>query len=206
VAGELSDGGGAGGLLEAGEGVVDGGVSLLDFALIETAEKGGLEGGEFLRGGWSFAEVAAEVFGGAVPDVCEGGFAVGEELGVGGEEGQRAAGVEDDADELGEVDGVDLLVAGVDAEEDGGGSVLEGVGGVVGVGEVVAGEGEDELGVGGGEDALVAMDGGGVAGVPEGFDEGGEGGMRVALEVEHRSASFETTSEWDEKPSRMKRL
>ncbi len=44
------------------------------------------------------------------------------------------------ADELGEVDGVDVLVAGVEAEEDGGGGVLEGVGGVVGVGEVVAGE------------------------------------------------------------------
>ena len=74
------------------------------------------------------------------PDVFEGGFAVGEELGVGGEEGQGAAGVEGDADELGEIDGVDLLVAGVEAEEDGGGGVLERVGGVVGVGEVVAGK------------------------------------------------------------------
>ena len=48
--------------------------------------------------------------------------------------------MEEDADEFGEVDGVDLLVAGVEAEEEGGGGVLEGVGGVVGVGEVVAGE------------------------------------------------------------------
>jgi hypothetical protein len=60
-------------------------------------------------------------------------------LGVFGEEGCGAAGVEEDADEFAEVDGVDLLVVGVDAEEEGGGGVLEGVGGVVGVGEVVAG-------------------------------------------------------------------
>ena len=46
------------------------------------------------------------------------------------------------------------------------------------------------------EDALVAVDvGGGVAGVPEGLDEGGEGGMRVALEIEHASASLGRTSE-----------
>jgi hypothetical protein len=78
--------------------------------------------------------------GGAAPEVGEVGFAVGEELGVFGEEGCGAAGVEEDADEFAEVDGVDLLVVGVDAEEEGGGRVLEGVGGVVGVGEVVAGE------------------------------------------------------------------
>ncbi len=93
-----------------------------------------------MRWCWGFAEVAAEVFGGAAPDIFEGGLAVGEELSVGGEEGQGAGGVERDADEFGEVDGVDLLVAGVDAEEEGGGCVLEGIGGVVGVGEVVAGE------------------------------------------------------------------
>ena len=95
--------------------------------------------------------------------------------------------MEGDADELGEVDGVDLLVAGVEAEEDAGGGVLEGVGGVVGVGEVVASEGDDDLSVGAGEDTLVAVGGVGVAGVPEGLDEGCEGGMRAALEVEHAS-------------------
>ena len=89
----------------------------------------------------------------------EFGFAVGEELGVFGEEGQGAAGVEEDADEFAEVDGVDLLVVGVEAEEEGGGGVLEGVGGVVGVGEVVASEGDDDLGVAVGEDALVAVGG-----------------------------------------------
>ena len=78
-------------------------------------------------------------------------------------------------------------MAGVEAEEDGGGGVLEGVGGVVRVGEVVAGEGDDDLSVGAGEDALVVVDGVGVAGVPEGLDEWGEGGMRAALEVEHAS-------------------
>ena len=103
--------------------------------------------------------------------------------------------MEGDADEFGEIDGVDLLVAGVEAEEDGGGGVLEGVGGMVGVGEVVAGEGDDDLSVGAGEDTLVAVGGVGVAGVPEGLDEGCEGGMRAALEIEHASASLGGTSE-----------
>ena len=148
-----------------------------------------------MRAGVGFAEVVAEVGGGAAPDVFEGGFAVGEEVGVVGEEGEGAAGVEEDADEFGEVDGVDLLVMGVEAEEDGGGCVLEGVDGVVGVGEVVAGEGDDDLGVAVGEDALVAVGGVGVAGVPEGLDEGCEGGMGGALEVEHASTSVWRPSE-----------
>lgn len=105
--------------------------------------------------------------------------------------------MEDDADELGEVDGVDLLVAGVDAEEDAGGGVLEGIEGVAGVGEVVASEREDDLGSAGGEDALVAVGGVRVAGVPEAFDEGREGGLRVVLEIEHASASVWSTSEGD---------
>lgn len=89
--------------------------------------------------------------------------------------------MEEDADEFGEVDGVDLLVVGVEAEEEGGGGVLERVGGVVGVGEVVAREGYDDLGVAVGEDALVAVSGLGVGGVPKGLDEGCEGGMGAAL-------------------------
>ena len=103
--------------------------------------------------------------------------------------------MEEDADEFGEIDGVDLLVMGVEAEEEGGGCVLERVDGVVGVGEVVAGEGDDDLGAAIGEDALVAVGGVGVAGVPEGLDEGGEGGMGAALEVEHASTSGWGTSE-----------
>ncbi len=67
--------------------------------------------------------------------------------------------MKDGSDELGEVDGVDQLVAGVDAEEDGWGGVFQRVGGVVGVGEVVAGERDDDLGAAGGENALVAMGG-----------------------------------------------
>jgi len=58
---------------------------------------------------------------GAAPEGFEWGFAVGEEAGVIGQEGHGAAGVEEDADEFAEIDGVDLLVVGVDAEEDGGG-------------------------------------------------------------------------------------
>ena len=85
-----------------------------------------------------FAEVVAEVLGGAAPEDGEVGFAVGEELSVFGEKRQGAAGVEEDADEFAEVDGVDLLVVRVDAEEERGGGVLERVGGVVGVGEVIA--------------------------------------------------------------------
>jgi hypothetical protein len=61
-------------------------------------------------------------------------------VGAVGDEGEGSAGVEGDADELGEVDGVDVLVDGVEAEEDGGWSGRERVGGVVSVGEVVAGE------------------------------------------------------------------
>ncbi len=106
-----------------------------------------------------------------------------------GKKGRVPPGWKDDADEFGEVDGVDVLVAGVEAEEDGCGCVLERVCGVVGVGEVVAGEGDDDLGVAVGQDALVAVRGGWVAGVPEGFDVRAEGGMRAALEVEHASAS-----------------
>jgi hypothetical protein len=69
--------------------------------------------------------------------------------------------VEEDADEFAEVDGIDLLMVGVEAEEKSGGGVLERVGGVVGVGEVVAGERDDELGVAVGENALVAVRGSG---------------------------------------------
>jgi hypothetical protein len=143
VAGEGGDGGGAGGLLEAGERVVDGGGAALGFAFFAFAEavaEGEVEEVKFLCWGGGFAEVVAEVLCGAAPEGGEVGFTVGEEIGVFGEEGCGAAGVEEDADEFAEVDGVDVLVARVDAEEDGGWSVLEGVSGVVGVGEVVAGE------------------------------------------------------------------
>jgi hypothetical protein len=81
------------------------------------------------------------------------------------------------------------MVVGVEAEEDGGGGVLERVDGVVGVGEVVAGEADDDLGVAGGEDALVEVCGVGVADLPQGFDEGSECGMGMTLTVEHASTS-----------------
>ena len=143
VAGEGGDGGGAGGLVEAVEGVIDGGGPALGFAFFALAEavaEGEVEEVE-LTGDWlGFAEVVAEILRGAAPEGDEVGFAVGEEGSAFGEEGGGAAGVEEDADEFAEVDGVDVLVVRVDAEEDGGWSVLEGVGGVVGVGEVVAGE------------------------------------------------------------------
>jgi hypothetical protein len=188
-AGELGDGGGAGGGVEMGEGVVEDGVAVLVPAEGEASEEREFEEGEFLFGGGGFAEVVAEVEGGAAPEIVEGGFAVGEDAGVVGEEGQRAAGMEDKADELGEVDGVDLLVAGVDAEEDGCGCVGERIDGIVGVGEVVPGQGDDDLGAAGGKNSLVTVDGVRVAGVPEGFDEGAEGGMGEVLEIEHASAS-----------------
>jgi len=196
-AGELGDGGGAGRRVEMGEGVVEDGVAALMFAERESSEEREFEEVKFLFGGWGFAEFVAEVEGGAAPECIEGGFAVGEEAGVVGEERYGAAGVEDDADELGEVDGVDLLVAGVDAEEDACGGVVERAGEVVGVGEVVAGEGENDLGSAGGEDALVAVGGVRVADVPEGFDEGCEGGMGDVLKVKHASASGCGTSEGD---------
>jgi hypothetical protein len=181
--------------VELGEGEVDDGVAVWSFALAEAMAEGEVEEIEFLRGGGGFAKVVAKVGCGSAPDVFEGGFAVGEGVGVVGEEGQGAAGVEEDADEFGEVDGVDLLVVGVDAEEDGGGRVLERVGGVVGVGEVVAGEGDDDLGAADGEDALKVVRGLRVAGVPEGFDEGGESGMGRTLKIKHASTSWERPSE-----------
>ncbi len=186
-AGELGDGGGAGGGVEMGEGVVEDGVAAMVFAEGEASEEGEFEESELLLGSGGFAEIVAEVEGGATPEIVEGGFVVGEGAGVFGKEGGGAAGAEDYADELGEVDGVDLLVAGVDAEEYSGGGVLEGVDWIAGVGEVVAREREDDLGSAGGENTLVAVGGVGVASVPEGFDERREGGMRVVLEIEHRS-------------------
>ena len=134
VTGECGDGGGAGGLAQVGECVVDGGDALLDFAFAEAVAEGEVEEVEFSGGCVGFAEVVAEVGGGVAPEGLERGFAVGEGVGVVGEEGQGAAGVEEDTDEFGEIDGVDLLMVGVEAEEEGGGCVLEGIGGMVGVG------------------------------------------------------------------------
>ena len=176
-------------MVEAGEGEVDDGVAMWSFALAEAMAEGEVEEIEFLCGGRGFAEVVAEVGCGSAPDLFEGGFAVGEGVGVVGEEGLGAAGVEEDADELGEVDGVDLLMVRVDAEKDGGGRVLERVGGVVGVGEVVAGERDDELGAADGEDAFKVVRGVRIAGVPEAFDEGGESGMGRTLKIKHASTS-----------------
>ena len=139
VAGEFGDGGVGGRALDFGEGVVDGGGAALGAGFGEAMAEGEVEEIEFLFGGGGLAEVVAEVEGGAAPEFVEAGFGVGEEVGAVGEEGDGSAGMEGDADEFGEVDGVDELVVGVDAEEDGCGLGVEGVGGVVGVGEVVAG-------------------------------------------------------------------
>ena len=105
--------------MEFGEDVIDGGASTLGFAFGEAIAEREVEEVEFAGGGGGFAEVVAEIGGGAAPEVVEGGFTVGEEVGVVGEEGYGATGVEEDADEFAEVDGVDLLVTGVDAKEDG---------------------------------------------------------------------------------------
>jgi len=102
-----------------GEGVVEDGVAVLVFAEGEAREEGVFEERKFLFGGGGLAEVVAEVEGSAAPEIVEACFAVGEDAGVVGEEGHSAAGMEDDADELSEVDGVDLLIAGEDAKEDG---------------------------------------------------------------------------------------
>jgi hypothetical protein len=199
VAGEFGDGKAAGRTMEVGEGVVDGGASEGNSAFAETMAEREVEEVEFAGGGRGFAEVVAEVGCGSAPDVFEGGFAVGEGVGAVGEEGQGAAGVEEDADELGEVDGVDLLVVGVDAEKDGGGGGFERIRGMVGVGEVVAGEADDDLGAAGGEDAFVAMCGLRVACVPECLDEGGESGMGRTLKIKHASTSWERPSDMVER-------
>ena len=101
--------------------------------------------------------------------------------------------MEGDANEFGEIDGVYLLVSGVEAEEDRCGGVGQWVDEVVGIGEVVAGERDDDLSVACGEDALVAVGGVGVTGVPERSDERGKDGMGAALQIEHASTSQETT-------------
>jgi hypothetical protein len=199
VACEFGDGKGAGRAMEVGEGVVDGGASEGNSAFAETMAEREVEEVEFAGGGRGFAEVVAQVCCCVAPEIFEGGFAVGEGVGAVGEEGQGAAGVEEDADELGEVDGVDLLVVGVDAEKDGGGGGFERVCGMVGVGEVVAGEADDDLGAADGEDTLKVVCGLRVAGVPEGLDEGGESGMGRTLKIKHASTSWERPSDMVER-------
>ena len=121
VAGELGDGGGGGRGLEFCEGVVDGRGAARGARFGEAMAEGEIEEVEFLLGSGSLAEVVAEVEGGAPPELFEAGLAVGEGVGGVGEEGDGAAGMEGDADEFGEIDRVDELVVGVDAEEERGG-------------------------------------------------------------------------------------
>ena len=102
-------------------GVVDGGRTALGFAFAEAMAEGEVKQVEFLRWRGGFAEVVAKVKGGAAPEVFERGLGVGEGVGAFGEEGDGAAGMEDDADELGEIDGVDVLMARVEPEEERGG-------------------------------------------------------------------------------------
>ena len=184
-AGELGDGGDGGRGVEGVEGEADEWGVGASASLMELGEEEGFQEVELCGGGGEFAEVVAEGAEGGAPEVFEWGLAVGEEVGRVREEGQGSGGVEGDADELGEVNGVDVLVEGVEAEEEGGGGVGERVGGLVGVGEIVAGKRDDDLGVAGGENALAGVRGVGIAPVPEGLDVGGEGGMGWAPEVEH---------------------
>ena len=83
--------------------------------------EGEVEQVEFLRWRRGLAEVVAKVEGGAAPEVFERGLGVGEGMGAVGKEGDGAAGMEDDAGELGEIDGVDVLVVRIEAEEERGG-------------------------------------------------------------------------------------
>ena len=73
--------------MELGEDVVDGGGAVCGRAFAEAMAEGEVEEVELASGCGGFAEVVAEVGGGAAPDAFEGGFAVGEEVGVVGEEG-----------------------------------------------------------------------------------------------------------------------
>ena len=102
------------------ESVVNGGNAVLGSAFTEAMAEGEVEEIEFASGCGGFAEIVAKVGSGTAPEVFQRGFAVGEDVGVVGEEGNGATGVEEDADEFGEVDDVDLLMMGVEAEEDSG--------------------------------------------------------------------------------------
>ena len=106
------------------------------------------------------------------------------------QKGKGSARAERDSNELGQVDGVDLLVNGVKAEEECGRGARQRIGGAVGVGKVVASERDDDLGAAGRKDALAGVSSIGVADIPEGLDEGCEGGMGVALEVKHGICSW----------------
>ncbi len=66
-----------------------------------------------------FAEVVAEVGGGVAPESFEGGFAVGEEVSAVGKKGRVPPGWKRMPMSSARVDGVDVLVTGVEAEEDG---------------------------------------------------------------------------------------
>lgn len=71
VAGQCGDLCGSGGLMEVSEGVIDHGDTALGSAFAEAVAEGELEEVEFLRGSWGFAEVVAEVYGRAAPEVFE---------------------------------------------------------------------------------------------------------------------------------------
>ncbi len=151
-------------------------------ALAKALEKCGLQGIELCLRRRLLAEAVAEGMGAAAPDGFERGFEVGELVRAGGEEGRAAAGAEDDADKVGEVGGVDDLVARVHAGEDGEGLRLGGgmkSGGAVG--EAIGRERDDDLHVAGGQDHLAAVRGVWIAAVPERVNEGGQRGLWRSL-------------------------
>ena len=167
------------------QGMVHHPVTSANTSMPELAKQKTFEKIELLGGGGEIAQAIAERAEGRSPEVFEVGFAVAKEAGGVREEGQGSSGMEGDADQFREIDGVDVLVDGVEAKKESRRGRPPGVDGMVGVGEGVACERNNDLGPSRRKDALAGVGGVRIVGIPEGMDERNEGGMGNALKVKH---------------------
>ncbi len=88
------------------------------------------------------------------PEIFDRGLAVGKNAAVIREKRQVPSWMKGNSDQLGQIDGVDVLVSGVKTEEKAGGGTLERVSSVIGIGEIVACQRDDDLSASGRQDPL----------------------------------------------------
>lgn len=131
-----------------------------------------------------FAEAVAQVAGLRAPEVFKRDSAVGEEIDCVGGEGREAAGLEDDAHEVGHVGAVDDFVDRARADDERGrhAETWRAFGAVE---EEVAREVEDDLDASGGQDALMTVSDRWSVRIPERADSAGEGRSGSVLKVKH---------------------